>query len=195
MSFSRRRALRIAIVLTALALVIAAIFRPFPPDKTPAGAYMRIAKSVAVDDPKGFFAYLETEAQWSCYTIRDMRAKARARVGASFPEPQRSELLAQYEKLGAAADGSDIFAIYYDDRGWSRRLRKDLSGVAQVEIEGDRASVVTALGTRYPFRRRDNGIWGITIFTAELVAEAEKATRDLAVLSAAADDYDRLSGK
>jgi hypothetical protein len=62
----------------------------------------------------------------------------------------------------------------------------------KVDTEGDRASVVTAQGTRYPFRRRENGIWGLTIFTAELLADAEKATRDLAVVSAAADDYDRV---
>jgi hypothetical protein len=62
-----------------------------------------------------------------------------------------------------------------------------------VEIEGERASVVTAQGTRWPFRRRENGIWGLTVFTAELVTEAEKATRDLEVVTAAAADYDRAT--
>jgi hypothetical protein len=38
---------------------------------------------------------------------------------------------------------------------------------------------------------RDNGIWGLTIFTADLLAEAERATRDLAVVEKAAADYDR----
>ncbi len=70
-------------------------------------------------------------------------------------------------------------------------MRRDLSGVARVEAEAERASVVTAHGTRYPFRRRDNGIWGITIFTAQLVAESQRAARDLAVVKATADDYDR----
>ena len=190
----RRRSL--IIVALAMGMVVFALaYRPVPPDRTPEGAFLRIAKSVAADDPKSFFAYLETEAQWACYTIRDARAKASARIAKSYPEPQRSELLAQYEREANAPDGSDVFALVYRERNWSRRLRKDLSGVARVEQEGDRASVVTVRGTRWPFRRRDNGIWGITIFTAELVAESEKATRDLAVLSAAADDYDRMRGK
>ena len=60
------------------------------------------------------------------------------------------------------------------------------------DAKGERASVVTVRGTRWPFRKRDNGIWGLTIFTAELLAEAEKATRDLAVVEAAAADYDKL---
>jgi hypothetical protein len=51
--------------------------------------------------------------------------------------------------------------------------------------------VVTARATRYPFRRRDNGIWGLTIFTAELEAEAERATRDLDMVDRAARDYER----
>ncbi len=154
---------------------------------------MRIARGVAEDDPRAFFAYLETEAQWACYTIRDARAKAAARIAKSYPEPQRSELLARWDELANAPDGSDVFAILYAERGWSSRLRKDLSGAVRIDEEGERASIVTARGTRWPFRRRANGIWGITIFTAELLAEAEKATRDLAVVSAAADDWERAS--
>jgi hypothetical protein len=182
-----------AVVLVP-ALLYAILHRPFPSDTTPTGAYMRIARSVGEDDPRGFFAYLETEAQWACFTIHDMRAKASKRVEASYPEPQRSEVLAQYKAMTDAADGSHVFALLYRERGWAKRLRRDLSGVVKVDTEGDRASVVTAQGTRYPFRRRENGIWGLTIFTAELLADAEKATRDLAVVSAAADDYDRARG-
>jgi hypothetical protein len=62
---------------------------------------------------------------------------------------------------------------------------------ARREIAGERATVVTARGSRYAFRRRDNGLWGLTMFTAALVAERDKATRDLAVVTAAASDYDR----
>jgi hypothetical protein len=155
---------------------------------------MRIARAVAKDEPGAFFAYLETEAQWACYTLRDMRAKARARVMASYPEPQRSELATTYAPFADAPDGSDIFAHVYRSRQWARRLRKDLSGVAHVDLDAksERASVVTVRGTRWPFRKRDNGIWGLTIFTAELLAEAEKATRDLAVVEAAAADYDKV---
>ena len=179
-----------AIVLVPMAVVVLA-HRPFPSDQTPKGAYMRVAQSVAQDDPRGFFAYLETEAQWACFTIHDTRAKASKRIAESYPEPRRSAMLAQYKGAAEAADGSQVFALLYRERGWERRLRKDLSGVVNVETDGERASVVTAQGTRWPFRRRDNGIWGLTIFTAELLADAEKATRDLAVVTAAADDYDR----
>lgn len=194
---SQRR--KLVAIIALMFLVPAGLFgllrKPFPSDKTPEGAYARIAKSVAAGDPKGFFAYLETEAQWASFTIGDARAKASARIRASYPEPRRSEMLEQYKALAEAADGSEVFAVLYDQRGWAKRLRKDLSGVVKVEVEGDRASVVTAQGTRYPFRRRDNGIWGLTMFTAELLAESEKATRDLAVVTAAADDYDRTRPK
>ena len=186
----------IAAVLALVPALLWALFhKPFPPDTTPEGAYMRVARSVSQDDPREFFAYLETEAQWACFTIHDMRAKASARIAASYPEPQRAEMLAQYNAAANAADGSEVFATLYRERGWARRLRKDLSGIASVEIEGDRASVVTVRGTRWPYRRRENGIWGLTVFTAELVADAEKATRDLAVVTAAAEDYERARPK
>ena len=88
-------------------------------------------------------------------------------------------------------DGADVFALLAEQKGFVRQLRRDLSGVAKVETSGPRATVVTVRGTRYPFRVRDNGIWGLTLFTAPLLAEAERASRDLAVVTAAADDYDR----
>ncbi len=195
-----RRALRTWLALAAAVVLVssflyAAIHRPFPPDTTPRGAYMRVARSVGEDDPRAFFAYLETDAQWACFTIHDMRAKASQRIESSYPEPQRGEMLAQYKEMTEAVDGSYVFALLYRERGWAKRLRRDLSGVVGVDAVGDRASIVTAQGTRYPFRKRDNGIWGLTIFTAELLADAEKATRDLAVVSVAADDYDRARGK
>jgi hypothetical protein len=154
---------------------------------------MRVARAVADDETRALLANLEKQAPLACFTIRDARAQAAARVSKSYPEPQRGELLARWQKLAGAPDGSDVFAFLYTERGWSSRLRRDLSGATRIDEEGDRASVVTARGTRWPFRRRDNGIWGLTIFTAELVAEAEKATRDLAVVTAAADDYDRAA--
>ncbi len=181
----------VGLVVASVGLWLA-VRRPFPSDRTPEGAYMRVAMHVSAAEPRAFFAYLETEAQWACFTIRDQRKKASERIAASYPEPARTEMLAQYKRFAEANDGSDVFAVLYAERGWDRRLRRDMSGVASVEVEGERASVVTTRGTRWPFRRRDNGIWGITVFTAELLAESEKASRDLAVVNAAADDYDRV---
>jgi hypothetical protein len=193
MSISRRMVVIGGVVaIVGVAATYPLFHQPFPPDTTPEGAYMRIAKSVTEDDPKAFFAYLETEAQWACYTLRDMRKEARARVIASYPGDEEKRLADEYAPYANAPDGSDVFAYVYRARNWSRRMRKDLSGVARVDREGDRASVVTVQGTRWPFRRRDNGIWGLTMFTAELLADAEKSTRDLAVVTAAASDYERL---
>ena len=192
----RKKALAIAAAVALVPIVLAAIlYRPFPSDRTAEGAYMRIARNVGKNQPREFFAYLEEEAQWACFTIRDMRARAVKRIVESYPEPQRSQLLVQYKRYAEAPDGSDVFALIYEERGWSKRLRRDLSGAVRVDVEGERASVITARGTRWPFRLRKNGIWGLTVFSAELVAEAEKATRDLAVVEAAASDYDRAAGK
>ena len=96
-----------------------------------------------------------------------------------------------YQAFADAPDGSNVFALYAKQKGWLDRLRRDLSGVARVDIQGDRASVQTARGTRYPFRRRDNGIWGLTLFTASLTAEAERAARDASLVEQATKDYDR----
>jgi len=187
--------------LLALVAVLAALFavgarainhRPFPPDTAPEGAYARIALSIAQRRPHDAFAYLETEAQWAAYTIRDARKKAVGRVRASYPPDQRAPLVDAWKEAAGAPDGADVFAMLAVRRGWVARLDRDLSGAGHVEIEGERATVVTARGTRYPFRRRENGIWGLTIFTAELQAEAERASRDLDTVERAAADYDRV---
>lgn len=165
--------------------------KPFAPDSTPAGAYARIALAVAERRPRDIFAYLETEGQWASFTLHEARRKACDLVRTSYPADQREKLLSAWKDEGDSADGPDAFANLAVRRGWIARLERDLSGVEHVEVQGDRATVVTARATRYPFRRRDNGIWGLTIFTAELQAEAERATRDLDMVQRAAQDYER----
>jgi hypothetical protein len=176
-------------VSAALALIIALV--TYPSDRTPEGAYYRVMIAVNNGRARDFFPYIETPAQHAAYTIGDFRKRARQRVLAAYPEPERSALSKTYEAEATAADGSDVFALHAKRRGWVNRLRKDLSGVQKVEVQGDRATVVTTRGTRYPFRRRENGIWGLTLFTAELSAEADRAARDFAVIDKAAADYER----
>lgn len=186
-----RRALLLvpAVLLVAAAAYFAFLHRAYPSDTVPEGAYLRIAKGVNLGKPKEFFAYLETSAQHAAYSIRDYRKKSRELVLKAYPEPQRSRLAGQYASEAAAPDGADIFAIYALRLHWLDRLRRDVSGVAQVDVQGERATVQTMRGTRYSFRRRENGIWGLTMFTSTLVAEAEKAARDYTVIEEAATDY------
>lgn len=186
-----RRALLLGglVVAVALAILGARALVAFPPDTTPEGAYLRIARSVTMNDPASCFAYLEDRAQHAAFTLRDYRARASALVAASYPEPERSKLLASFEAEANAADGVAVWLLVAKERGFVTRLRRDLSGIAKLEVVGDRATIETALGTRYTFRRRDNGIWGLTLFTAELEAEAERAARDFSVIEQAAADY------
>ena len=190
-----RRALFLVLAGLTSVLLIAFVWAhvSFPSDRTPEGAYLRVVIAVNRGRAQDFFAYTETRAQHACYTIRDYRKKMRERVLQSYPEPERSRLAAEYAEQAAAPDGADVLAIYAKQNGWMNRLRKDMSGVAKVEVQGERATVQTAHGTRYPFRRRDNGIWGLTLFTATLSAEAEKAARDLALIEKAANDYEHAA--
>lgn len=176
------------------ALVVARVvyaYASFPSDRTPEGAYLRVAIAVNRGRAEDFFAYIETRAQHAAYTIRDYRKKSRARLLAAYPEPERSRLAEAYAAEAGAPDGADVFALYAKRHGWLSRLRRDLSGIKKVELAGDRATVETVHGTRYPFRRRENGIWGLTLFTPILDAEAERAARDYAVIEKAAADYER----
>jgi hypothetical protein len=176
----------------AVALYFAVSHASFPSDRTPEGAYYRVVIAVNKAQPLAIFPYLETPAQHACYTIRDYRKRARERVLATYPEPDRSELATRHAAEAAAPDGADVFALYAERLGWITKLRRDLSGIAKIETRGERATVETVRGTRYPFRRRpENGIWGLTLFTPTLAAEAERAARDFALIDAAAQDYER----
>lgn len=190
----RRRLLGLAVV--ALLLVpagwLAWSWLRFPSDRTPEGAYLRVVRAVNLGRPEEFFAYTETETQHACYTIRTYRKQARDRVLEAYPEPERTRLSEAYAAEALAPDGADVFALHALQRGWIDRLRKDLSGIAKVEVVGERATVETVKGTRYPFRRRENGIWGLTLFSAVLHAEAEKAARDASLIEKNAADYLRV---
>jgi hypothetical protein len=169
--------------------------RDFPADTTPEGAYLRIVLAVTEGRLAQAFPYLETEAQWACYTLHEYRSKAVQLVRSSYPEPERTQLLSLYGTSENASTAEALFAREALAKGWEGRLRRDLSGIARVEVQADRATVETARGTRYPFRRRENGIWGLTWFTSALHEEAQKASRDLAVIEKAAADYQAVQKK
>src|SRR5439155_3907489 len=118
----------------------------FPKDTTPEGAYARIAVAITTGRPRDCFAYLETQAQWAAYTIHDYRAKAAERVLRSYPEPDKSSMLATYRREAEAPDGADVWLVLAESRGWIARLRKDLSGIQRVETAGERATIETARG-------------------------------------------------
>ncbi len=193
-SSTRRR--RVLLGLAALGAAAAlglggfAIAR-FPPETRPEGAYLRIAKALSLDDRRVVFSYLEDRAQHAAFTIRDYRARASTLVEAHYPEPERSRLLDAMRPFATAPDGADVWLILAEREGFIARLRKDLSGIKTLEEAGDRATIETAQGTRYTFRRRENGMWGLTLFTAALEAEAERAARDFSVIEQAAADYAR----
>ena len=178
-----------AVVIGVLSLVF---YKPFPPDKTPEGAYARIAKAIAEQRPRDVFPYLEQDAQDAAFSIHDMRKAAYGAVASSYPAgPERDALLASYRAEAEAPDGPDVFMLLDAKHRFIARLRKDLSGIAKVETAGDRATVTTARGTRYTFRVRPNGVWGLTLFSAEMLEGSERAARDLASVKAAAEDYAR----
>jgi hypothetical protein len=189
----KRLALLALLVLLGLIVVrVVYAYAVFPSDRTPEGAYLRVAIAVNRGKPEDFFAYLETRAQHAAYTIRDYRRKSLDRLQSAYPEPERSRLRKAYTAEASAPDGADVFALYAARYGWMARLRHDLSGIKKVEQAGDRATVETVRGTRYAFRRRENGIWGLTLFTPTLDAEAERAARDYSVIDKAAQDYERV---
>ncbi len=165
----------------------------YPSDQTPEGAYLRVMSAVNSGSAQDLFHYTETEAQHACYTVRDFRKKAMDSVSRAYPEPERTRLMDEYRPFAEAPDGRDVFAVFAERRGYLARLRRDLSGVAKIEESGPRASVQTVKGTRYPFRRRENGMWGLTLFTAELAQEAQRAARDAALVEKSALDYERAS--
>jgi hypothetical protein len=164
----------------------------FPSDKTPKGAYLRVAKAVNQADPSGFFAYTEEAAQHACFSIRDYRKRSLSLLSGAFPPAERATLEAKYAPFANAPDGADVFALLALEHGWIDQLRKDMSGVERVEEAGPRATIQTVKGTRYAFRKRPGGIWGMTAFTPALVAEAERAARDFKQLEKVAADYERV---
>jgi hypothetical protein len=183
-----------ALLVAAIAIGVVALvfYKPFPPDKTPEGSYARIAKAIAEDRSRDVFPYLEQDAQDAAFSIRDMRRAACDSITQSYPAgTERDALLVSYRAEADAPDGPDVFMLLDKKRGFVARLRKDLSGIAKTESQGERATITTVKGTRYTFRRRPNGVWGLTRFTAEMLDESERAARDLASVRAAADDYAR----
>lgn len=187
-----RRSIWLAGVLLVPVLLYSYSWMSFPSDRTPKGAYLRIVKAVNQGQPQDFFAYTEEKAQHACFTIRDYRQRARALVLEDFPAEQQKKWNARYGEFAEAQHGADVFAHFVSENGWLDQLRLDVSGIKEVIVRGERATILTSKGARYAMRRRPNGIWGLTAFTPVLVEEAERAARDLDVVEQAAADYRRV---
>ncbi len=184
--------LLVALVLLIPACIYAYSWIRYPSDRTPEGAYLRVVRAVNEGKPERFFAYTEEAAQHACYTIRDYRKEALGVARGAYPPHELEKLEDDYGRFAAAPDGSDVFALMALRHGWLAQLRLDVSGISRVERKGPRATIQTAKGTRYAFRVRPNGIWGMTAFTPALVEEAEKAARDLEQVKKAAADFARV---
>jgi hypothetical protein len=183
-----RRWLVTVVVLVATYLVA---WKLYPTDRTPKGAYYRVTTAVNRGQPLELFPYLETAAQHAAFTIHKYSVDAVKRIDAAYPAESGQRERDRFLALATREPGPGVFEWYADKYAWMDQLRRDLSGVANVEIAGERATVETVRGTRYAFRLRDNGMWGLTLFTARLVADAEKIARDYSVIDAAASDYER----
>jgi hypothetical protein len=189
----KRARLFAVVALIAVAGLAAAIFRlsRLPPADTVEGAYVRLARAIAEDRAGDCFDHLDDVAQRAAARIAADADEVAARIEASYPEAEREAALAPYRDLARADGGAGVWALLAARRGWIARLRLDLSGVGAVQIDGDRATLVTARGTRYPFQRRPGGGWGLGLFTAELAAESARLGRVRERIAAAADDYER----
>ncbi len=178
-------------MLAVGALLAAVYVRRYPEKTTPEGAYLRLAKHLELGEPELAFSYLEVDARDAAYVMAKARTEALARVRATFPAEEARAFSESYGALATGDDGPRAFARYAEPRGWLRRLAKDVSPIDHIEADGDRATVVTRKGTRYPFHRDRDGRYGLTSFTAELVAQANHAVRDREVIERSAVDYER----
>src|SRR5260221_5660264 len=126
-----KRVAKVALVVgLPVAVVVAFVLRSraaFPKETTPEGAYARIAVAIAGGRPRDCFAYLETQAQWASYTIRDYRSQAAARIAQAYPEPDKTTMLASYRRAAGAADRDDLWLALAEGRRSIARPRKDLS--------------------------------------------------------------------
>lgn len=180
-------------IVVALVAAYFVAWRFYPSDRTPKGAYYRVTTAVNRGSARELFPYLETAAQHAAFTIHKYSADAVQRVDAAYPKELAPRERGRFAEIAALEPGPGVFEWYAERHGWLDQLRRDLSGVANVEVSGERATVETVRGTRYAFRLRDNGMWGLTSFTARLVADAEKTARDCSVIEAAAADYERAT--
>lgn len=180
------------VALAVAAFVLLRVLAGAPAATTPEGAYVRVAEKISSGDVEGVFGLLDDASRDACARLSRARKDARALVDGTFPEPDRTRLLAEYAPVADAADAAGVWRVLSASRGWVTLLRRDLSGVDVVEAQGDAATIRTARGARYPFARRSDGTWGIALFTDDLLEDAWRAERDLETIESASADYARV---
>lgn len=174
-------------------LGVAGAWLSYPSVRTPKGAYSRLTNGVNRGRAEDVFPCLELAAQHAAFTIHKYHSAALKRIDEAYPMDNRDNERRRFVEVASLKPGPGVFEWYARRLEWFEQLRKDMSGVARVEVSGERATIETVRGTRYAFRQSEDGTWGLTLFTARLVADAEKAARDYSLVDAAALDYQRAN--
>lgn len=188
-----RRGIAVAVCAVAalgLWLLVQSVTRP-PAATTPEGAYVLLTRTLSDGRDRDAYDLLDDPTRSACEDIVATAGRVARLVLAHFPEAQRESTLARYAPLAHGGDAAELWLDEAERNGWLQRLRSDLSGVAAVEREADRAVVVTVGGTRYPFSRRADGNFGLSAFGTELLRLRDRLAGDAALVEEAAQDYER----
>ena len=176
---SQRRAVALALAALLLGVAFASVDRAWRASRPPTRRRAPTCASpwTGTGDARTASPTSRIEAQHAGYSIRDYRKRASDRVAAAYPEPERTRLLEAYSAHATRPTAPTCGSTWPSSAAGSAAC----AAISRASPRWRRAASAPPSrprGTRYGFRRRENGIWGLTLFTAELAAEAERAARD-----------------
>jgi hypothetical protein len=162
-----------------------------PDPRTLEGATAYATLAVQEADGQRLFRVIDARARHAMISIVNDRRRQRELIERSYPEAERAPAIAALGDAGAARDAPDLFARRCDARCMGE-LRDTLGAPVSTRREGE---ITVAHTTRDAdvmwYRKRDGDWWGLVWRTDALIAERDRANRDLTAIAENSATYDR----
>lgn len=162
-----------------------------PDPRTLEGATAYAAQAIEEDDRTRLFKVIDARARHAMISIVTDRQRARAVIERSYPAEERAPAIAALGDAATVPDAAALFARRCD-AACIAEIRDSLGAPVEQRVEG-RVTIVRTTRERELrwYRKTDSDWWGLEWRTEALVAERDRANRDLAAIEENASTYDR----
>lgn len=183
--FSRRASVAL------LALACAATGCADAPDpRTVRGAIAAAAAAIEERDPARLFRLVDQRARHAMASIVTDRQEAKRLIAAQYPEEERAAALTALGDAANASSATELFALRCGEPCMTG-LGAQLGAPQAEERTGDEVVVTTARGGTLHMHAGKDGHFGLVWNTPELVAERDRASRELLQIKENAAVYER----
>ena len=157
------------------------------------GAIEAAMADIAADEGEQLYLHIDERARHALGGIVVARHKAKKVIESSYPPSERAAALSALGDGAIARNAAALFAMRCP-RACMKEMERNLGAPAEQKFEGNDVIVRTVRGTTTELHLGSDTWYGVVWHTAELMAERDRAARELTQIEENAALYRKQRG-